>query len=832
MLEGMRGFKPMAAAFTVILGVVAVLAAPSHVSAEYDSTKQSSYGVETKGGSTTIALWNALTWEYEQVGNRIFVGGNYLDIVDETGTIVGRQPYLSTMDATTGKWESWFRPDVGNAVFAMQVSPDGGLFVGGEMGTWNGQAVGALVKIDPATGELWPGFDTHLTGGVGTVRDIQLEDDGWLYIGGGFTTVTHNGASIAQSGAVRVNPLTGSVDTSWTPQVTEGSVWGISRSKTQDLTYLAGHFDFVNGESGTAGFVSVNEDGEVEDKRDAVPFNGCFGFGGYCTEMYDVVATPQGDVWVGGVEHSLYVLDESSDLDMKWHHYSGCDPTKNDECFPDDWFGGEFQEIELIGDRIYATCHCWFDLYSSQNQVLVHSNRSKWQGIEGVDFFHQTINGVMAFDPVTGTVIPSFVPLLGGDAGGFGVHVNESDGCLWVAGGFSSYGLPGGAQPPAFDVVRLCDETGAGPPAGPPSTPPVALGCAASNVGTAATVDFALPEGAVRAVIYRSLNGGNYSWRGAVDVPATDFSDTVPNGSVIQYQVRAKYEADQLSAPLTCDPAIDLQPSLQPVPSCSAVANSNNQPVITWQSANDAVDYVISRSVNGTGPYWRGKVDAGSLIFTDSVMPFNVAYTYSIVSKDVNGTSAASTVCTPNVSATAPDLGAVPSCSAVIGAGNKADITWDAAANAIDYIIYRSVNGSARYWQGKVQTTSYSSSGALQSGKTYQYDVVAVGADGTRAAQTLCAPALSLQSPQVSAPTVCNVTVDGNGAVTVIWSGAQNAVKYVVRRSANGGTFFWRGAITNGTETFSDTITDNRNYVYRVDAVGSNNAVASVSCPI
>ena len=326
----------MAAALSMIFGIVAVLGAPTPASAEYDSTKRSDYGVATQGASGTIAQWDALTWEIEQVGNRIFVGGNFLDVVDGSGTIVGSQPYLAAMDATTGEWESWFTPDVGNAVFAMEIAPDGGLLVGGEMGTWNGQTIGALAKINPVTGDLWPGFNTRVYGGTSVIRDMQLEDDGWLYLAGGFTTVSENGVPIAQSGAVRIDPVTGAVDTSWTPQVTDGSVWGISRSKTTNLTYLAGHFNFVNGESGTAGFVSVDDTGQVVDKRDKVPFNGCFAIGGYCTQMYDVVATPQGDVWVGGVEHSLYVLDESSNLDMKWHHYAGCDPTKNVECPPGD----------------------------------------------------------------------------------------------------------------------------------------------------------------------------------------------------------------------------------------------------------------------------------------------------------------------------------------------------------------------------------------------------------------------------------------------------------------------------------------------------------------
>ena len=820
----------MAAALSMIFGIVAVLGAPTPASAEYDSTKRSDYGVATQGASGTIAQWDALTWEIEQVGNRIFVGGNFLDVVDGSGTIVGSQPYLAAMDATTGEWESWFTPDVGNAVFAMEIAPDGGLLVGGEMGTWNGQTIGALAKINPVTGDLWPGFNTRVYGGTSVIRDMQLEDDGWLYLAGGFTTVSENGVPIAQSGAVRIDPVTGAVDTSWTPQVTDGSVWGISRSKTTNLTYLAGHFNFVNGESGTAGFVSVDDTGQVVDKRDKVPFNGCFAIGGYCTQMYDVVATPQGDVWVGGVEHSLYVLDESSNLDMKWHHYAGCDPTKNVECLPADWYGGEFQELELIGDRVYATCHCWFDLYSSQNQVLVHANRTLWQGVEGIDFTHQTINAVMAFDAVSGAVIPTFVPLLGGDAGGFGLHYNNSDGCLWVAGGIDSYGPPGGVQPLAHDVVRLCDELGPGTPAGPASTPPVPTQCRASNVGAIATVDFELPEGAVRGVVYRSVNGGGFSWRGAVDTPGTTFSEALPVGAITQYQVRAKYEADQLSAPLVCDPAIDLQPSLQPVPSCSAALDGNDRPVVSWELANDAVDYVIFRSVNGNNNYWRGKVSDGSQSFTDSPAQLNKTYTYNVLAKDVNGVAAAATVCAPDVALTPPSLTPVASCSALVGAADLAVLTWDASPNATDYIVYRSVNGSSRFWRGKVQTTGFTSSSALVAGKTYAYDVVAVGADGTKTAPTPCAPELSLQSPQVTAPTVCDVIVGGNGAVAVSWSGAENVVKYVIRRSANGGTFYWRGAITDGSETFADLITDNRTYAYRVDAVGADGAIASETC--
>ena len=694
------------------------------------------------------------------------------------------------------------------------------------MTTWNGQPVGALVKIDPNTGELWPGFNTHVYGGTNVIRDMQLEDDGLLYLAGAFTTVSESGVIQSKSGAVRLDPITGAVDAGWAPQITSGAAWGISRSKTRDVTYIAGHFNFVNSLSGTAGFVSVDDTGAVVDKRDAVPFNGCYAFGGYCTQMYDVVATAQGDVWVGGVEHSLYVLDESADLAMKWHHYSGCDPTKNEECLPAAWYGGEFQEIEAIGDRVYATCHCWFDLYSTQNQVLEHANRTLWDGVEGVDYFWNTINAVAAFDATTGAVIPEFQPLLGGDSGGFGVHLNESDGCLWIAGGIDSYGPPGGVQPLAHNVVRLCDELGPGIPAGPPATPPTPLACTASNNETAVAIDFTLPEGAVRSVVYRSVNGASFYWRGALDVPAASFNESIPAGSVVQYQVRAKYEADQLSAPLDCDPVIDLSSSLQPVPECSTQLSPTNQPIVTWAPANDATSYVVSRTVNGGPRYWRAKVTDGSNVLTDAVAPFSVTFTYDVVSKDITGAAASPTVCTPDVVAIPAAVQPVPSCSSVIDASNFAQLTWEAAPNATEYIIYRSVNGGPRYWRAKVNTTNFTSTSVLEIGKTYVYDVVAGGAGGTRATQTPCDPQLQIDPPALTPPTSCQASVDAAGVVILNWAGGQNAVKYVVRRQANGSPFYWRGAVTDGSDTFTDSITDNRTYLYRVDAVGAGGAVA------
>ncbi len=574
------------------------LTSSSIFSGQFSPAKQSTYGVATMGVSQTVNNWNALTWEMAQVGNSVLVGGNFLDIKNNANTIVGNQPYMASFEADTGKWESWWRPAIGGPVFAMEHSPDGGLFVGGEIQTWNGQAVGALVKIDPVTGELWSGWSTQITtvaaGQTEVIRDLQLEDDGWLYVVGAFDTVTVGGTPQARNGAVRINPATGALDAGWDPSVTGGAVWGVSRSKTLNRTYLAGHFASVNGLPTTEGFVSVDDNGDVVDNRDYVPYNddwcdnGVAGQGRPdCAEMFDVLATPAGDVWVGGLEHALFVLEEGGTVDparpkytppsyMKWFHYSGCDPTLARNNPPNiavkcngqnDWSGGDFQELELIGDRVYATCHCWFDLTSSESQILVHANKSQWVGDEGIDYFQSEINAVAAFNAVSGDHIPSFYPLLGGDSGGFGVHQNDSDGCLWVAGGINNYGPPGGVQPLANDVVRLCDAAGPGPTAAPDGVPPVVPDCSFTVSGGDATVTWTIPTGAERVIVERNNNGGGWFIQGGVDAPETSFTQSYPGNTL--YRVKARYEADQISATTDCSedvPATDSEcPAVMPL---------------------------------------------------------------------------------------------------------------------------------------------------------------------------------------------------------------------------------------------------------------------------
>ena len=779
--------------------------------AEIDSDKQTYWGTQTFGASETVAGWDALTWAIEQVDNTMYVGGNFLEVTN--GSQVESQPYLAAFDADTGAWQSWFRPDVGNAVLALAASPDGGLFVGGEIDTWNGSTIGALQKIDPATGDPWPGWTVRAYGGTSVVRDIKLEADGWLYVVGGFTSVSQSGNPQPANGAFRVDPVSGAIDSNWKPDLQGGSAWGVARSETANITYIAGRFTSVNGDVDNRGFVGVDDSGLAVVDRAVVPYNGCT-VSNYCSRMYDVEATSDGTVWVGGVEHTLYVLDEANNYDMVMQHYTGCDPSINAVCLPANWYGGEFQEIEEVGDRVYATCHCWYDHFSDTTLIShtqPHGN-------------HTTVDSVAAYDPATGERIESFRPYLTGDAGGFAIHGNPSDGCLWLGGGFNSYGAPGGSQPAARDLVRICDEAGPGPTAQPDPPPPALAECTNTLAGPDVTVAWTTGvPGLDSVVIERQINGGNWYWRTRVDAPVDSWTEPAPANSLTAYRVKARYAVGQQSAPIDCSPPVDLTPNLTAPTVCSTSTDGSNA-LITWDEGTDVTSYVVYRSVNAGNNYWRGKVDVAAgdgpdFTFTDPIF-VGATFSYQVVAKGANGTSTTPVVCSPSVEIQPPTLVGPTTCTASVD-GTDGVVAWDEGENVVAYVVYRSVNAGNSYWRGKVDVAAgdgpdFTFTDGLFANATFTYSVVAKGAGGTSAEPVMCSPNLELEPLVVTPPAICTVSVNGTQA-TLTFDPSVDTGTTIVFRTIVGGNRYWRGRVDNGVSTFADT-TGNASYVWDVVA--------------
>jgi hypothetical protein len=245
-------WRPFAIAAIAAVWLATMVTAP--VSAELADQPTTSWGVQGLGTGTNTDTIKSEVFAIEQIGNRIFVGGRFLETTDGNETI--NQPYLAAFDATSGVYISSFAPQLDNAVFALEAAPDGSkLFVAGTFDQVNGVPTGGLVALNPNTGNLdsWSGR----IGGYNLVRNLDLVGND-LYVSGSFGSISSNAGSNAAWGTARFNWQTGNHDSSWRPVISGGSVWGIAASEVNDRVYIAGAFDTVNGQNRPGGFAALN----------------------------------------------------------------------------------------------------------------------------------------------------------------------------------------------------------------------------------------------------------------------------------------------------------------------------------------------------------------------------------------------------------------------------------------------------------------------------------------------------------------------------------------------------------------------------------------------
>jgi fibronectin type 3 domain-containing protein len=169
--------------------------------------------------------------------------------------------------------------------------------------------------------------------------------------------------------------------------------------------------------------------------------------------------------------------------------------------------------------------------------------------------------------------------------------------------------------------------------------------------------------------------------------------------------------------------------------------------------------------------------------------------------------------------ATAP---ATPTGLTTTPGNNLVTLSWNAAAGATSYNIYRSMSpggeGSTPYKTG-VTATSFTDIG-LTNGTTYYYQVSAVNSIGQsgKSAEVSATPQL------VAPPTPTGVAAtSGNGQVTLTWNASSGATSYNIYRSTTSGgegTTPFKTGVT--TTSFTDTgLSNGTNYYYQVTAVNS-----------
>ena len=149
---------------------------------------------------------------HAQVGNRIFVGGDFDQVELIDGTVID-QANIFAYDINTGIVDPNFRPVLNNVVRTLETTQDGlGLYVGGAFTRWDNSFPLRLAKLD-RFGNLDTSFLPQVSARVQGL--IELGDS--VYIGGDFTSVS----GVNAVGLAKLDRVTGAVDASFTPAVTQ-----------------------------------------------------------------------------------------------------------------------------------------------------------------------------------------------------------------------------------------------------------------------------------------------------------------------------------------------------------------------------------------------------------------------------------------------------------------------------------------------------------------------------------------------------------------------------------------------------------------------------------
>jgi hypothetical protein len=302
----------IASAVSAMLATVAVLAPLAQGSP--DDIPDPSWG--TNGRVNAIL----------QVGNVVYLGGNFTEVREHGGAGPGALPrsYVAAFDATTGAPIAGWDPILNGVVYALASSPDGSkIYVGGAFTTADGVTRPRLVALAAATGVV----DTQWLPQApnGSIRALAV---GWnrVYAGGGFIKV---GAEARQRLAA-FDPTTGALDPVWQPAA-DNMVRTVAVSAVAYRVYAGGDFNAVSGKTRRRAVALEPATGAVDWNWRPDPAHRVFGLASKDSTVYAAV---------GGDSNSLFAWDART-ASQSWRKRSD----------------GDFQALAVSGDTVYGGGH-------------------------------------------------------------------------------------------------------------------------------------------------------------------------------------------------------------------------------------------------------------------------------------------------------------------------------------------------------------------------------------------------------------------------------------------------------------------------------------------
>ena len=358
--------------------------------------------------------------------------------------------------------------------------------------------------------------------------------------------------------------------------------------------------------------------------------------------------------------------------------------------------------------------------------------------------------------------------------------------------------------------------------------------------GSSIVVTWQAAENASTYTIYRKPAGTN-SWAIiARNVSGTSYTDkSVTAGESYTYTVRGvAADGRTMSKGYDTKGVTAKVPAAVSVPANVTMKNaavSGSSIVVTWQAAEGASAYTIYRKPAGTNSWAIIARNVSGTSYTDKSVTAGESYTYTVRGVAADGRTMSKGYDAKGVTAKAPAASGVPANVTLTAA--KADsagilVTWEAAANAQTYTVYRKLTGT-NSWAivaRSVAGTAWKDINA-DKGISYTYTVRGVAADGRTMSKGYDTKGVTDQVTK-AITTPANVTMtaasSSGTSIAVTWEYALDAKTYVVYRKPTG-TNNWAIIARNVSGTsYTDTgVTAGESYTYTVRGVAADGRTMS-----
>ena len=251
------------------------------------------------------------------------------------------------------------------------------------------------------------------------------------------------------------------------------------------------------------------------------------------------------------------------------------------------------------------------------------------------------------------------------------------------------------------------------------------------------TLTWKAVTGAAKYEIYRSYSrDGSYSKYSTQTSTAYTNSSYLTSGTTYYYKVRA-LDANGNAGPYSAAVSVTCRLKLS-APSVTGGKDSQGRPTLKWNAVSGAAKYEVYRSTSRSGTYTKYSTQTSTSYTNSSYLTSGTTYYYKVRALGSDGSYGPySSVVSVTYRATSSAVPAEVTMGKATAQGSYITVTWDKAANAASYRVYRRVNNSSD-WNvvaSSVSGTSYTDWN-VEPGVRYTYTVRGVAADGQTLSKT------------------------------------------------------------------------------------------------